>query len=91
MIHFLPRSLGTKQTDVLSCLISAQEKEKHDMCMNNHEDCDNIAVMIDSGASDTVAPVEDIVSVGQRYIRVVVKQLQRIQAVFAAAKRVLLL
>ena len=84
-----------KQTDVLSCLMSAQEKEKHNLCMRTHEEYKKIEVTVDSGASDEVASVEklesypiekttasgttyssavgkqaeEIVNVGQRYIR----------------------
>ena len=94
---FSAKSSGMMQTDVLSCLMSAQEKEKHNFCMSTHEEHDKIAVTIDSGPSETRASVEkfeshpihiatasgttfssaagnqaeDIVNVGQRYIRVV--------------------
>ena len=37
--------------------MSAQEKEKHNLCMNTHEEYDKTAVMIDSGASETAASV----------------------------------
>ena len=51
-----------KQTDVLSCLMSAQEKEKHNLCMRTHEEYKKIEVTVDSGASDEVASVEKLES-----------------------------
>ena len=78
-------------------IMSAQNTEKRKMCMNTHEEYEKMAVMIDSGASETAVSVEkfesspiekttasgttyassagkqaeNIVNVGQRYIRVV--------------------
>ena len=33
---FSTKSSGMKQTDVLSCLVSAQEKEKHNFFLHEH-------------------------------------------------------
>ena len=38
--------------------MSAQQKEKQNLCMSAHEEFEKIAVMIDSGASEIVASVE---------------------------------
>ena len=46
------------QTDVLSCLMGAQGKEKQHLCMNTHDEYEKIAAMIDSGATVTVVLVE---------------------------------
>ena len=56
--------------------MSAQEKEKQNLCMNTHDEHEKLAVMITVGASETAASAagkqaEDIAIVGQRYIRVV--------------------
>ena len=39
----LPESPRTKGTDVLRCLMSAQEKEKQNLCMNAREEYENIS------------------------------------------------
>ena len=38
--------------------MSAQQNEKQNLCMNAYDEYENIAVVIDSGASETVASVE---------------------------------
>ena len=48
----------TREHQYKKALMSAQEKEKQNLCMNTREEYDKIAVMIDSGASETVASVE---------------------------------
>ena len=56
---FALKSSRTKQTDVLSCLMSAQDKAKQHLCTNIHDDFEKIEVMIDSRTSDAVATVEN--------------------------------
>ena len=57
--------------------MNAQTREKQHLCMNTHDEYEKFAVMISSGASETTylsaarKQAEDIVNVGQRYMRVV--------------------
>ena len=48
----------TKQTDMFCCFMRTQEKKKQNLCMNTLDEYYKIAVMIDSGASETVASAE---------------------------------
>ena len=41
-----------EQTDELSCLMSAQEREKQNLCMSTHEEHEKMTVTIDSGACE---------------------------------------
>ena len=45
---FALESSRTKQTDALSCLMSGEEKEKQNLCMNAHDEYDKTAAMTDS-------------------------------------------
>ena len=47
-------SSKTKQANVLSCFTSAEEKGQN-LRMNAYEEYEKVAVVIDSGASNTVA------------------------------------
>ena len=77
---------GNEKQDLLSCLMSSQVAHEPNLCVNVRDEYEKIAVMIDSGASETVAsqdkfasyPLEETTASGTTYSSAAEKQAEDI-------------